>query len=135
MNDEAKVAALQELYDADKLTAEDVVEAARDPEHPCHNEIEWDLSVAGYQYQLQQARALIGRMRVYIQSSTVEVQTRMFLRPPSSKQYLDGDKAVANFRDELVEQCFRHVRSTVVKFRRLGDDELRTQFERALTAD
>lgn len=41
------------------VSAERVVEAARDPEHPWHARFVWDDAVAGEKYRLQQARALI----------------------------------------------------------------------------
>lgn len=41
-----------------------LVKAARDEDHPAHNEFEWDDSIAGEQYRLGQAAALIRRIRI-----------------------------------------------------------------------
>lgn len=41
------------------LTAELVVEEAANPDHPLHNQFEWDDAEAGYQYRLEQARSLL----------------------------------------------------------------------------
>lgn len=135
MSFDAQVEAIQALADDDRLSAEDLVKEASDPDHACHGEFEWDDTEAAHQFRLHQARTLIGKLRAHITSSTVRVETRMFIRPPSSQQYLSAEEAIANFRDELVQSMFKQMRSTVVKFRRLGDDEIRAQLERALTAD
>ena len=47
-----------------KLTPRVVVDEARDPEHPLHSRFEWDDSIAGEAYRIQQARELIRSVRV-----------------------------------------------------------------------
>jgi len=42
-----------------KITAELVYDAVKDPSHPLHNEINWDMKNAAQRYQLMQCRALI----------------------------------------------------------------------------
>jgi len=57
-------AELDKLTVDGKLTAQAVVDAARDESHPLHGYFEWDDSKAAHQYRLHQARALI---RVVVQ--------------------------------------------------------------------
>lgn len=45
------------------LTPANVVEAARDEDHPLHGRFEWDDAVAGEKYRLDQARKLIRVVR------------------------------------------------------------------------
>ncbi len=51
---------LYAIYDKHKeLTPGIVVEEARPVDHPLHNNFEWDDTVAGHKYRLEQARELI----------------------------------------------------------------------------
>lgn len=47
-----------------KLTAQNVVDTARDPAHPMHSRFEWDDSIAGEAYRRQQAADMIRRVRI-----------------------------------------------------------------------
>jgi hypothetical protein len=58
----AQLEAIREEYG--KLTAPVVVDEARDPSHPLHSRFEWDDTIAGRQYRLQQARELIRSVRI-----------------------------------------------------------------------
>jgi hypothetical protein len=90
-------AALLALYEANDgmLSARDVVEAARDPGNPLHEEFEWDDDTAAEQYRLAQAGMLIRRVKLTIikmhpktKKVTAEV-TRQFQAnpvPPSGKE-------------------------------------------------
>jgi hypothetical protein len=52
------------------LTPANVVDAARDPNHPLHNRFQWNDSVAGEAYRKIQARALIRTVRCSFVSPT-----------------------------------------------------------------
>ena len=57
--------ALLELEKANRrLIPEDVVEAARDERHVLHGYFEWDDTVAGNLYRIEQARTLIREVKV-----------------------------------------------------------------------
>jgi hypothetical protein len=58
------------------LTAEAVVEAARNERSPLHGEFEWDDSAAAHRYRIEQARGLIRRFP--IQYREVERETRTY---------------------------------------------------------
>jgi len=63
---EAITRALQTLERAGKLTAEDVVAAARKRESPLHGCFEWDDNKAAECWRLEQARGLIRSVQVTI---------------------------------------------------------------------
>ena len=56
------------------LTAQLVVEAARDPLHPLHAHFEWDDEKAGESYRVHQARALIRVVKLEYVDKRGEVQ-------------------------------------------------------------
>jgi hypothetical protein len=58
------ISILQEIEAAHgKVTADLVVEAARDPEHPWHDRIDWDDETASHRWRQMQARMLIRSVR------------------------------------------------------------------------
>lgn len=66
---------LQAVYDQrGQLTPSDVVDEARDPEHPLHPRFEWDDSVAGERWRRQQAHELIQSVRISYKARTGEAR-------------------------------------------------------------
>jgi len=57
----SELMAIREEYGS--LTPHNVVQAATDPDHPLHTEFEWDNTIAGHKYRLDQARRLIRVVR------------------------------------------------------------------------
>jgi hypothetical protein len=49
-----------------EITPDEVVTIAKDKASPLHAEFEWDNRIAGHAYRLQQARALIGSVKLEI---------------------------------------------------------------------
>ena len=50
------------------LTAEEIVESAKDKKNPLHDLFEWDNSIAGEQYRLAQARIIVNEVKVMIEN-------------------------------------------------------------------
>lgn len=62
---------LQEIYDLrGRLKPEDVVEAARDSDHPLHSRFEWDDTTAGEKWRRHQAHELIQSVKVVFKTRT-----------------------------------------------------------------
>ena len=75
---------LEKLGTETLLTPETVVEAARNPRSPLHSQFEWDDGAAGESYRLQQARALIKRVRVdVVRADQTVIHAPVFVRAPS----------------------------------------------------
>lgn len=65
---------VEEILDIEKedgLSAENIVERAKDKSNPLHNFFEWDNTEAAYQYRLQQGRVLINQVRVVVEDKTL----------------------------------------------------------------
>lgn len=80
-----------------------LVEVARDPDNPLHNEFEWDIEAAAEQQWIDQARRLIRQVRVEITVEHREIRAVGFVvdpdRPPRSQRYVDISIAARN-RDQ-----------------------------------
>ena len=48
------------------ITAEQIVEAAKDVNSPLHKEFQWDDSVAAHQYRLHQARTMLAKFKLIV---------------------------------------------------------------------
>ena len=78
---------LERIGTAALLTPEAVVEAARDPRSPLHDQFQWDDEAAGEAYRLQQARALIKRVRVdVVRADQTVIHAPVFVRSPDGGQ-------------------------------------------------
>jgi hypothetical protein len=98
MNDEEKRRLAEEELQAiaaangGRLTAEMVVQAARDEESPLHDFFTWDDAAAAAEHRIAQARALIRSVRVVFRTETVTVRAPYFIRdpemPPSEQGYI-----------------------------------------------
>jgi len=94
--------ALMELRAEDGSLSPDVVEAAaKDPESPLHHYFEWDDSVAGRAYRLQQAARLIRTVKIEVIVESKKVVTPLYVNSPKSSEvgrYLP----VTTVRDDAV---------------------------------
>jgi len=74
----------------------DVVEAARNPNSAMHSQFEWDDSEAAEAYRLQQARALIRRVKVNVIRSDQEVvHIPSFTRSGASSGYIPTQVSIS----------------------------------------
>lgn len=105
---------LEKLGTEAVLTPETVVEAARNPRSLLHSQFEWDDGTAGEAYRLQQARALIKRVRVdVVRADQTVIHAPVFVRSPEGDGYaLTQAVAVsAPDRRQVVLMALAQVRS------------------------
>ena len=72
-----KEAAIKALERGGKVNPLDLIEAARSPDHPCHNDFTWDVHAAAEERWRDQARAMIRQCKfevVYEDITTPVVQ-------------------------------------------------------------
>lgn len=105
MNGEAKLnlirARLAKILAADgTLTPTAVLQDARSPKSPLHDEFEWDDSVAGHQYRVTQARNLIARVRVEIETTTRQIQVPAYVRDPNAAADEQGYVSVVSLKND-----------------------------------
>lgn len=128
-----ELAYLAGLEAAEKLTPDQVLADAVDPDHPCHDRFTWDDSEAADRWRRQEAAIVIGSVRILIESQDdTEVSVRAYTRVPSQGRSVASDVAAQNYRAELAKILARDARHLVAKHRRLGVDTIRQVVEEAL---
>ena len=97
------------------LTVDSVLEAARDETSPLHKHFTWDDTQAANEYRRWQARALIAKCRIVIESRD-DTQVRAFVSLPSDRQQEGGGYRltldVMSDKDQSAE-LMRDIRSRV----------------------
>jgi len=79
---ERLVAALKEIAKRHDgvLVPNDVVEAARNSDHPLHDEFEWDDGKAAEAHRVDQARSLIKRVKLEVTVRQVTIEVPRYVR-------------------------------------------------------
>lgn len=118
------------------LTPETVVEAARDPRSPLHSQFEWDDGTAGEAYRIQQARALIKRVRVdVVRADETVIHAPVFVRSPEGGQGYALTQAVAVSapdRRQVVLMALTQVRSILRNLAAQEVDEIVQHIDRVV---
>lgn len=93
---------LQSLAKDGYLEPEQVVEAARNPNSSMHNQFVWDDTEAAQAYRVQQARALIKRVKVeVIRADNEVVRVPVFVRSPTGTGYETTQQVVVRHADRI----------------------------------
>lgn len=91
---------LHSLMSEGRLRPEDVVDAARNPNSALHSYFTWDDSEAAVAYRLQEARALIKRVKVdVVRSDEMVVHVPSFIR--SNGGYQETQVVTVNKPDHM----------------------------------
>lgn len=94
---------LADLEDANgRLTPDDVVADAQNPDSPLHELFQWDDAKAAHQHRLDQARQLITTIRVVTKTSKSVVQTVAYVRDPDVPSRKQGYRSVVSLRHDEV---------------------------------
>ena len=117
---------LQGIYDTEGvLTPLQVVEHAIEPDSPLHPYFEWDDTIAGHRFRLEQAGGLIRRCRIdVIISPESSVRVRKFSPVPhgDAGQYMPTDEALSGAsRDVVLQQARRELDALRRKYSALID--------------
>ena len=90
------------------LLAEDVLEAARDPESPLHPYFQWDDSAAAEAYRLSQASELIRRVKIEVVTQETTIRCVKYVNIPNGRPSayfslakMRQDQGAALLTDEL----------------------------------
>jgi hypothetical protein len=112
-------AALAKIAKEGKLTAETVVEKASNPRHPLHDEFEWDDTVAGAKWRLEQARELIRYVHVTITTDTETRRCHVYVRDPEMPAGEQGYRDTATIVNQrqlslrVVQNEMVHIRGAI----------------------
>ena len=101
MNNPDVVARLKALQDASGIITPDAVVAdAEDEASPLHSYFEWDDSVAGMKYRIEQARTLIRSVRVVLVEKKHQFSSIAYVRSPDSEPKEQGYISSVILRDD-----------------------------------
>mgnify|MGYP003421519919 FL=1 len=91
--------AIRALEKRGRLTPETVLDTARNPKSPLHDQFEWDDTAAAHQHRLQQARVLIRSVVVNITVEEKTFSTVHYVRDPLAEKS-QGYVSVEKLRSE-----------------------------------
>lgn len=99
-NNVAIIDAMRAIADANDgtLTPDLVIEAARDPASPLHSEFTWDRDEAAYERWRDQARALIGKVRIEIRTTEYSFEVPRYVRDPTVHARVQGYTSLDRLR-------------------------------------
>jgi hypothetical protein len=105
MNGEAKMNLIRErlakiLATDGTLSPDAVLKDARNPKSPLHDEFEWDDSAAAHQYRVDQARALIARVKVEIVTTERVIRVPAYVRDPNAAHDEQGYVSTVGLKDD-----------------------------------
>lgn len=96
-----RAAAIKALEDQfGRVTAERLLEAASNGNHPLHEDFLWDDAKAAHKHRLDQARVMISSVRIVITDTTRKIVTQGYVRDPNAPSHLQGYVAVTQLRTE-----------------------------------
>lgn len=96
-----KVRAIRALEDyKGRITCESLIDAARDPSHPWHNNFTWDDSLAAHERRMDQARHIINKIKIQIVMEEKTVSSVSYVRDPALPANEQGYRSVAQIRHE-----------------------------------
>lgn len=107
-----------------KVTAQTVVEEARDETHVLHGEFDWDDSSAANQWRLAQAREIIRAARIEITVDDISFSAIAYVRDPLAEPSDAGYQSVrnlANDRASSIEAVACEIRQAAALLRRSRD--------------
>lgn len=116
MENEVLLGALRDIASANGgvVTQDAVVDAAQNPDHVLHDQFDWDDSTAAHQWRLQQAGALIRRVRVKLELGSGGVSemkvtvVRAFVSPLNERRFKSNpDGGYASITDVLADPSRR----------------------------
>ena len=119
--------AYNEIHSLPVVTSETIVEKARDESCPLHDDFEWNDTVAGHKYRLQQARVMLSSLIVVDESISKKENTevRAFVSVPEPKVY-EPIKVVIQHQDKyehMLEQAVRELKAFERKYAMLKELE------------
>ena len=93
--------AIKALEDSEgRTTADRLVQAAGNPDHPMHPDFEWDDAVAGHLHRLDTARRIIASVTVIITDVSKRISAPAYVRDPDAPAGVQGYRATSRLRTE-----------------------------------
>lgn len=111
------------IEERDRLVPEEVVERAVDPNNPLHGEFEWNNEIAGHQFRITQARALIRKYRVKIVEPQVDVRRFVSVETHEGRGYVPTLDALENpfLRQQVLDRFLAELRSFEARYKHYAE--------------
>jgi hypothetical protein len=107
------------------IIPKDVVDRARDPDSPLHDQFTWDDSEAAEQWRIEEARKLIRVFVTVLPSSNVPIRTYVSLTPDRAAGvgYRIIDEVLSHevLRAQMLEDALSDLRTFELKYARLAE--------------
>lgn len=82
------------------LTEDAVIEAARDPDNPLHPCFDWDDASAAAKYRRVQARSMIRRVQIVVETTDYRIRIPAYVRDPDVEPNQQGYTSVVQVKTE-----------------------------------
>ncbi len=93
--------AIEKLEDKfGRVTPQKLVEAARDRNHPLHEDFDWDDKSAAHQHRLHTARIIIASVRIVTKDTTRTISSPSYVRDPGRPSNEQGYISTVSLRDD-----------------------------------
>lgn len=96
-----------------RLTAEEVLEAARPSASPLHGFFEWDDSKAAEAHRLEQARDLIRRVKIELEFEERVIQTPRYVKDPGKGHKESGYISILKVNRETARDIMKRELETL----------------------
>lgn len=103
----------------DHIGPEQFLEYSRPNSSPTHKYFEWDDSVAGERYRLEQARSLISCLVVEIEGESTKAFHSVYVEELDKRQYVAVDKArrIPQLWEQVVDTALKEMASWEKRYR------------------
>ena len=108
-----------EVKEKKGLTAEEVINKAQNKKSSLHDLFEWDDSIAGEKYRLQQARVLINEVKIIVNTEeyyafenvSLSVEEDNSDKPESVRQYFTRKEIIdsIDFRQQIIQRAYNNI--------------------------
>lgn len=122
----AELEAIKASSPGNRLTADAVVAYAKQEDSALHSQFEWDDTLAGHKYRIDQARNLIAKVRVEVRTDFRRIESVYYVRDPAASSKDQGYVSIDDLRsdaelarDALVNE-FAAVRALLTRARNLA---------------
>lgn len=96
----AELEAIKASSPGNRLTADAVVAFAQQEDSALHSQFEWDDTIAGHRYRIDQARNLIAKVKIEVRTEFNRIESVYYVRDPNASSKEQGYVSVDDLRSD-----------------------------------